>query len=204
MLRLSTLLALGLTLGCGDPFDAGPYAADTGWNEAIEVVGFLNDAGTTYDLLDHSVGIDSRAALSIVQHRDGADRTWGTDDDNLYESLDEVDAQYYVGPATLDRIVDFALQTDRTPDGGDDYFGSWDGVQFTFAEAERAMDVVNFASRDTLLEVGLDSRAVNSILGARPVRDIHELSLLYYVGESALTKLRDCAQGLLLQESRRI
>ena len=72
--------------------------------------------------------------------------------------------------------------------------GTWDGVSFTFAEAEATVALANEASSGYLDDdLGLDARAVNSILDARPLTSVHRLSELYYVGNLALTILRDAS-----------
>jgi len=214
MLRIVTLAALGLSLGCTDrtaPLHDTGTAADVEivtWDRAGDPTGvldFLNDPATTSELLDEHVGIDRRAALSLVDHRDGRDRVAGTEDDDLYDDLEEVDAQYYVGAATLDKIYDYALWEGWIDGDQDAFYGRWDGVDFTYTEAQRVVRLANLAKRQTLaLEVDLDARAVDSILAARPIDSIRELSLLYYVGESALTDLKAYAAGdMVLQDRRR-
>ena len=63
-------------------------------------------------------------------------------------------------------------------------------VSFTVAEAEAVVELSNTADPNTLDDkIGLDSRAAHSIVDARPVSTVQEISGLYYVGASALTKL---------------
>ena len=72
--------------------------------------------------------------------------------------------------------------------------GTWDGVDFTEEEALAVLEIVDTASEDELdHDVPLDSRAVRSILYARPVGSMSRLSGLYFVGEDALLNLRDYA-----------
>jgi hypothetical protein len=68
----------------------------------------------------------------------------------------------------------------------------YDGVVFSVVEAERSLALVNSESeavRDD--DVGLDPRAGNSIVAARPIASVLELSELYWVGGSMLTRIRD-------------
>jgi hypothetical protein len=212
MLRYASFFVLGLSLGCADRYTptqdtAGfPEVQAGSWQDGIHERGlldFLNDEGTTQDLLDHDVGIDLRAARSVVEHRDGPDRAWGTSDDDLFDDLAEVDALYYVGPATLDKIFDYALWEGWVGGDQEEVYGRWDGVDFTYEEAERVVRLANLAELETLAQgVDLDARAVDSIRVARPIDSVRELSLLYYVGESALEKLKAYAAGDMVLQDR--
>jgi hypothetical protein len=205
MLRYVSTLALGLLLGCADRYTPAEDTAvllpvETGsWLEGADERGlldFLNDSGTTEDLLDHEVGIDLRAAQSVVAHRDGPDRVWGSSDDDPFDDIAEVDVQYFVGPSTLEKIFDYALWEGWIDGDQDVVYGRWDGVDFTQEEAERVVRLANLAEMETLAqEIALDSRAVDSIWVARPIDSVRELSLLYYVGPSALEKLKAYASG---------
>jgi hypothetical protein len=74
---------------------------------------------------------------------------------------------------------------------GDELLGVYDGVAFTVSEGAATLTLVNGASEAVLDDdVPLDRRAVDSILEARPVATVLALSQLYWVGTSALTKLR--------------
>jgi hypothetical protein len=167
-----------------------------GTPEAAGLVAFLNDPATTHGILDHEVPLDRRAANNLIAHRDGRDRVAGTDDDNRFDSLAEVDAVKWVGPASLDRLADYAEYAGYVP-GWNDTLGTWDGVTFTVYEAVGTIDFVNAASEDTLdNEVPLDRRAVDSILKARPLETVAQLSALYFVGHSAMELILDGAWNL--------
>ena len=95
-----TLSVLFLAAACTNPIqlDEGSYerrAEST--PEAFGVLALLNDANTTLDILDDNAALDSRAARSLIAHRNGPDRTYLTADDNRFDSMAEVDDQYYVG-----------------------------------------------------------------------------------------------------------
>ena len=75
-----------------------------GTAEGVGLIEFVNDEATTFDLLDKTVGLDRRAAGNIVAHRDGGDRLWGSTDDDVYNTVDELDAVRFVGPRSLDRM----------------------------------------------------------------------------------------------------
>lgn len=74
--------------------------------EAQGVLDFVNQA--SFRVLDDEVPLDKRAATHITDHRNGPDGELGTEDDNLIESLQELDDIYWVGPASLQRIVEYA------------------------------------------------------------------------------------------------
>jgi hypothetical protein len=166
-----------------------------GTPEGVALLAFLNAESTTFVMLDDEVPLDKRAAGNLIAHRDGGDATWGTTDDDLYSDLDEVDLVRWVGPATIDRLVDHVVRRGLVP-AEDDILGTWDGVRFTVAEATAVIELANTAGPNTLDDnIRLDSRAADSIVDARPVSTIAEIAGLYYVGRSALNKLKDYAEG---------
>jgi hypothetical protein len=194
-------LLVALTMACAEPvaldWDGTPGLAARvaeGTPEAVGMIAFLNDASTTEALLDDDVRLDRRAARSLIAHRNGPDGVLGTADDDLFDTVREADDCYYVGGSALARIEAYALEHGWVPLGPDDHLGTWDRVDFTVGEAEATVALANSADRDTLDDdLALDSRAVDSILAARPVLSVAHLASLYYVGRSALTKLRDAA-----------
>jgi len=183
-------------VGCADA-PVLPSAASEGTPEAVGVLALLNDTGTTYALLDDTIGLDRRAAGSIVAHRDGDDRVYGTADDRPFTSLSEVEDLYYVGEAALGLLADWAWDHDFVPSEEDEVLGAWDGVTFTVGEADLVVALANRADEDYLdADIGLDSRAVRSIVYARPIPSVATLSDLYYVGGDTLEALRDAAIAL--------
>ncbi|MBW2454105.1 MAG: hypothetical protein JRI68_06330 [Deltaproteobacteria bacterium] len=112
---LATLVAAALLVGCvGDDgesaqsFDSTEYALD----ETLEValVAFLNDqAHTTFERLDIECGIRSDSARNIIEHRDGEDEEPDTADDDLFDSAQEIYDVRMVGPWTMGRLVECAV-----------------------------------------------------------------------------------------------
>lgn len=88
-----------------DPF-ANAAVQPSGTEAAVLML--LNDEGTTHSTLDAEAGIDKRAASNLINHRNGYDGLYGTDDDRLFGSLREVDEIKWVGPTTLDRLAEYA------------------------------------------------------------------------------------------------
>ena len=195
---------LFVTPGCAEPSNDLTLVASAlvnGTPDAVGVLDFLNDASTTRDVLDHEVPLDARAAKYLIAHRDGADGVFGTADDNLFDDVAEVDSVYWVGPKTINRIAEFAWAEGWTP-VGDEHLGAWDGVDFTVDEADTVLVMVNEASFEALdVDCKLDKRAVESIFDARPVLSVPQLASLYYVGPSALTRLKAEVATLLVTQA---
>ena len=72
--------------------------------ELLEVLKLVNESATDTAALN-AVGVRTEAANRIFSHRKGPDATLGTADDDLFDSLDELDAILYVGPNTLNALV---------------------------------------------------------------------------------------------------
>jgi hypothetical protein len=201
MSRAFVALALSLAAcGGGDQEVAEPLAATSapvrnGTPEGVGLLAFLDDDGTTFELLDGPVGLDRRAAKNLVAHRDGADRARGTADDNPFDSVEEVDEAPQVGPSTLEKLLSYASANGFVPEGND-VLGIYDGVGFTVNEAAATLELANAAEHGRLDdEIGLDRRAADSIVAGRPIPTVLALSELSYVGGSALGKLKEAAGG---------
>jgi hypothetical protein len=171
------------TTYASSPWDGTP--------EALAAIHFLNAETTTFTVLDQNVPLDRRAATQIILERDGLDAVFGTNDDTVFDSLAQVEEIRWVGPSSIERIINFAADAGWAADE-DEVLGSWDGVSFTVEEASQTLDVANHSSfaflDDTL---GLDERAVRSIVDARPIHSVSELAGLYYVGGVALDILKN-------------
>ena len=171
-----------------------------GTPEGVGLVEFINDEATTFEVLDITVGLDRRAAGNLIAHRDGGDRAWGTTDDDIYNTVDEIDAVRFVGPRTIDRMVGFAAKSGWVP-GAEDILGIYDGVSFTVDQANATLALTNSLTIDELdHDLGLHARAAESIAVAQPIATVDELSRLYYVGRSALTELKALATASDINE----
>ncbi|MCA9605231.1 MAG: hypothetical protein KC619_06540 [Myxococcales bacterium] len=72
--------------------------------ELDAVVDRLN-AGATADEI-RGWGVHSRAATNLAAHRDGADGLFGTEDDDLFADIREVDDVSWVGPVAIRQLVE--------------------------------------------------------------------------------------------------
>lgn len=150
------------------------------------ILEFLNDCDTTEPLLDDDIPLDSDAATNLASHRDGADGACGTEDDDPYDTLDEVDAVTQVGDQTILSILEWLEGGRPVADG------TWEGVTFSAEEQEVVLEIANEASESELDDdVGLDTDTTANIVDARPIADMDALSAVPDVGPSALQKLLD-------------
>lgn len=173
----------------------GARSSWDGTPEGVALLDFLNTESTTTAVLDDEVPLDRRAAGNLIAHRDGGDRAFGTSDDDLFNNLTEVDQVRWVGPRTIERMIDYVLSLGLVP-SDNDLLGSWDDVSFTVAEAKATLAFANKASYDLLdYDLALDQRAASSIIAAQPVESIEHLAGLYYVGNTALSILKGEAVG---------
>jgi len=87
----------------------GPIDLSEGTPAAFAVLDLVNDPLTDVVRLDVQAGLDSRAALNIIAHRDGPDERLGTTDDDLFDSIAELDAVSYVGVVALEKLAAFSI-----------------------------------------------------------------------------------------------
>lgn len=176
-LILAAILSLGACVADDDATSVSQEVAGT--PDELALLRFLNDPSTTLTVLDDQVPLDRRAATNLIAHREH----------DPFDTAAEVDAVAYVGPSAMDALLDYALAGGWVHD--DEVFGTFDGVAFTVAEARAAVTLADTASAATLHDaVGLDPRAVDSIVAARPITTMSQLSGLYYVGPSMMGRIR--------------
>ena len=192
MVRIAHLAAATL-LACACSLDGAGQAAlalEDGTPEADGVLAMINDAGTTLTVLDIDASLNKRAATNIINHRNGADGLFGSADDDIIDTIVELDAISYVGDSAIQSLYDYAVTTGWVePDA--DVIGVWDDVPFSAAEIDAVLSLVNSVREPTLdVEVGLDSRAARNIVAAQPLASMDELSACGYVGKTAMQKLK--------------
>ncbi len=194
----SMFFALAACRGGNEPtesesFDATESSLTEGTPKAVGVLALLNAESTTLTVLDDDVPLDKRAAKNLIAFRYGPDGILGTGDDSAFRTIAEVDAVKWVGPTALTRLAAYAENNDWVPQDGD-LLGVYEGVAFTVAQAEATLALANTAAHEVLDDdVSLDRRAADGIVAARPLATLIQLSEAYYVGQSAMLKLRDYA-----------
>lgn len=142
--------------------------------ELDAVVAWLDEGATTEQLID--AGVHSRAARNIVAHRDGADATFGTSDDDLFDDIDEVDAVYYVGPVAIQQLV--AVVESRCVAGRMEVIFSPQPyeqshlarVRQLIDGAERSIDIAMYSYRDAAIQDAL-ARAIARGVSVRMIYD---------------------------------
>jgi competence ComEA-like helix-hairpin-helix protein len=192
---LLLLLAAGCALGESDPTDLS--AALTG-EQRDGIVAAVNCGCTTFESLREG-GVHSRAATNLIARRDGPDGVFGTADDQLFESFEELDAVPQVGPAAIAALLRYAI------DGGfvaaDELVGVWEGVPFSAREAELTLHAANTASRAALTgDARIRANAADNLLSARPIPDMDALSAVPQVGPATMAALK--AYALALADAR--
>ena len=167
--------------------------------EAVGVLSLLNDSSTDMHSLDVSARLDRRAARNLIAFRDGDDGVRYTADDRSFESVVQVDRVRWVGPSALAKLVAYADSLGYVPRAGD-VLGVFDNVAFTVEQADAVLVLVNTASEPELdHDVRLNSRAVKSIVEARPIGTLAELAGLYYVGQSAMLRMREYEAPIVVE-----
>ena len=95
------------------PFDLAQYWSQAGHpvdgSGDAALLALVNKPQTTAQFLDIEVGINVRAANSIMVHRNGADGTPNTTDDRRFNTVAELDALPYVGNAALNLMRAYAI-----------------------------------------------------------------------------------------------
>ena len=113
MVRRS-LLAVSLLLplaACADDLGTGDAAISEGTVEGVGVLRFLNSPAADVTTLDIDAALDARAARNIVAHVRGPDGALGTGDDDLLDSIAELDADVLsieTSRSKMELLSDFA------------------------------------------------------------------------------------------------
>jgi hypothetical protein len=147
-------------------------------------------------VLDIDASLNKRSAKNLIHHRNGWDKEFGTYDDNLFNTIEEVDAISWVGPKAMSQILNYAMDNGWVAEGNQ-LLGSWDGVAFSAYDAEATLALVNEADVAFLdHDLALDKRAAESIVEAQPIQSVSQLSKLYYGGKKALNILKEEATAI--------
>lgn len=100
--------AITLAAGCAHPHERQTSESSGAMQTAdeVSVLAFLNDQqNVTFETLDEECGLRSDSARNIIKHRDGNDKTPGTADDNLFDTMEELDDVSMVGETSLYRLT---------------------------------------------------------------------------------------------------
>jgi hypothetical protein len=172
-------------------------ALTEGSADAVGILDFLDAQSTTFRVLDIDARLHRRTARAIVHYRNGPDGVHGTTDDNRITSVQELDDIRFVGGRSIAAILVYCEIHGLIP-VGDDLLGRYDGVSFNVDQGDAVIAVVNSAGeRELDVLAKLDIRAVRSILRARPITSVEQLSKLYYVGGTALEHLLEYTERLV-------
>lgn len=78
--------------------------------EALAILALVNDRTVDVPELDIDAKLDKRAAQAIIAYRDGADAVQRTEDDKLYETIEELDGRKYVADSALKLLLSYATK----------------------------------------------------------------------------------------------
>jgi len=106
--------------GENDEFPTGKAdgGIEEGSPEALGVLALVNDPAMSASALKSAAGVTTKVANNIVNHRNGADGKPGGGDDDVYDTLAELDAIKFVGPVTLAALLEAARDRGLIPSGG--------------------------------------------------------------------------------------
>jgi phosphatidylserine/phosphatidylglycerophosphate/cardiolipin synthase-like enzyme len=112
-----TILACLQLLGCrGEVEEESPDGeldtafptgkADSPYSECVldHIAAYLNNPQVTFDTLKDE-GVHSRAAANLIGHRDGPDGLPVTGDEDLFDTIEEVDDVAWVGPVAMSQLA---------------------------------------------------------------------------------------------------
>ncbi len=110
----------GIEDGEHDDFPTGKAdgGLEEGSPEALGVLALVNDQTLDAAALKAAAGITIKVSRNIVTHRDGSDGQAGTEDDDAFDTLAELDAIPFVGPATLNALLEAARDRGLIPAEG--------------------------------------------------------------------------------------
>jgi hypothetical protein len=77
-------------------------------DDDVKLLTFVNHESVTASYLTTTVGVYSRAASNIINYRDGPDGSYGTADDKLFKTVDELRVIAYVSQTQLDLLYAFS------------------------------------------------------------------------------------------------
>ena len=187
-----TTIAVISAFGCAMPTVQEPVPAQglptlpvpEASEDELQALDFLNDPATDFRTLDQEVGINRRGARNLMAHRNGPDGIFPSYDDDTFQTLAEVERVRYVGPVSVQKILDFAR--DRMVDPG----VMVEGVLFSAIDEEAVLWGLSRANVEELTyEIGIASHAAEGIISAGPHDSIVDVAAIEYVGQATLLSL---------------
>ncbi len=132
-----------------------------------EIVSWLNDAATDFSLV-HAAGVHTRAARNIIAHRDGADGSFGTADDDLFDDLVEVDRVSYVGPVAMRQLGEAVLARCTAPPSDASVEVIFSPQPFETSHLAKAIELMDGAERslDIAMYSFRDNRVIDALVRA--------------------------------------
>ena len=150
------------------------------------ILRLVNSEIASLEFLEGVAELDPRAVEVIVAKRAGADGETGTLDDDIFETVFELDAVPYVDTFALMRLGALARDLDLVP------LLLLEGVPFSEGELNSTVLLANFGSLAELdQDASLDVRAAEAIIHGRPYQDIWQLADRPFMGPGSLRNLRD-------------
>jgi hypothetical protein len=159
------------------------------------IVRLLNEPDTDIAFLHGQVGLEGLIASSLIAERNGEDGLSDTDDDLPFDSLSDVYAIPEVDDLSIRLLGHAAQDADLVP------VRAIEGVLFSARELRDTLALANDADEDELLDLGLDRRALGSILWARPFETLTDAADEPHIGPSALRDLRSGTTRSVREES---
>lgn len=189
------ILVLGVVLlnGCAEfdnDRDLNPRRTATEAETTACVLAFVNDPGTTRQLLDVDVALDRRAAENLVKHRDGADHRVMTRDDNVIGDLGELASISWVGDSAMNKIESYAVNNFCVPASSNAFNGLYEGIGFTQRQMEMSLTVINTATDQQLVGVLRNKEAAQAVLERREITSLDELIEVPGIERKELVGLR--------------
>lgn len=109
IVRLGSLLLLPLIACVADAGDDDAVSeADYTSSETQAILRLVNDTSLRAEDFKREARLTTPASNALVEHRDGPDATPGTDDDDPFDTLGELDAVPGIGPAAIRNLLEWA------------------------------------------------------------------------------------------------
>ena len=120
----------------------------------------LNNSKVDINTLKEN-GVHTRAAQNIIQYRNGIDNIAGTEDDNYFDNLQELDNVYFVGPRAMEQLTNLINHRCAVSPVVDAIFSP---QPFENSHLKKAIDLINSAQKS--IDIAMYSFRVYDILYA--------------------------------------